>query len=40
VAALSFEGMQYRRDIGKRALMTENSYDGGHRGREGSNKVV
>ena len=24
VAAVSFEGMQYRRDIGKRALMAEN----------------
>ena len=35
VLQISFDGMQYRRDIGKKALAAENNYHGGHRGHGG-----
>jgi phosphoribosylamine--glycine ligase len=37
VLQISFDGMQYRRDIGKNALACEDSYHGGHGGHGGTN---
>ena len=36
VERIHFDGMQYRRDIGKKALAVENIHHGGHRGHGGT----